>query len=42
MSRKLYNHMFMIDFMGLKTKIKNVQKKNKTQKVRGEKRIPST
>jgi hypothetical protein len=34
--------MFMIDFMGLKTKIKNVQKKNKAQKIRGEKRIPST
>ena len=42
MSGKLYNHMFMINFMSLKTKIKNVQKKNKAQKVRGKKRVPST
>lgn len=42
MSRKLYKHMFMNNFMDIKTKVKNVQKKNKTQKVRSKKRVPST
>jgi hypothetical protein len=36
MSRRLYNHMFMVNFMGIKSKVKNVQKKKKkTSRVHG-------
>lgn len=36
MSRRLYNHMSMVNFMGIKSKVKNVQKKKKkTSRVHG-------